>query len=137
MAGVKNNPIKYRYPLLFFFSRLLLLKHSTIIHHVNQRPHAEHKLPWRFFAVRVFIFFGTLSASLSNFFVPNALIYVLHNYLELWWWNSLGFLFSPKKNQTNKTKTNTQPPKKSLCPIYHSLLTSCVVLIDHIALHIN
>lgn len=110
MAGVKNNPIKYRYP--FFFLRLLLLKHSTIIHHVNQRPHAEHKLPWRFFALRVFIFFGTLSASLFNFFVPNALIYVLHNYLELWWWNSLGFLFSPKKN--NKQNKNQHPTTKEI-----------------------
>lgn len=111
MAGVKNNPIKYRYP--FFFLRLLLLKHSTIIHHVNQRPHAEHKLPWRFFAVRVFIVFGTLSASLFNFFVPNALIYVLHNYLELWWWNSLGFLFSPKK-KPNKQNKNQHPTTKEI-----------------------
>lgn len=138
MAGVKNNPIKYRYPFYLFFSPITVVE--TFDYHSSCQPKTTRRAQT---SMKVFLQWGFLSfLELYHhlcpiFFVPYALIYVLHNYLELWWWNSLGFLFSPKKKQTNKTKTNTKPPKKSLCPIYHSLLTSCVVLIDHISLHIN
>lgn len=67
--------MKYRYPFQFFFLLgLLLLKRSTIIHHVNQRPDAEHKLPSRMFCSEGFYLVGTLSATFS-------LLYQLHEFM--------------------------------------------------------
>lgn len=123
--------MKYRYPFQFFFLLgLLLLKRSTIIHHVNQRPDAEHKLPSRMFCSEGFYLVGTLSATFS-------LLYQLHEFMfyifRTLMWNILVFFFNSQHPPIKKS--NTRPPKNSFCPIYHSLLTSCVVLIDLIYTH--
>lgn len=77
MAGVKNKPWQWNTGIhfsFFFLLGLLLLKHSTIIHHVNQRPDAEHKLPSRMFCSEGFYLVGTLAATFL-------LLYQLHEFL--------------------------------------------------------
>lgn len=128
MAGVKNNPIKYRYPFQFFFLRLFDY-HSSCQPKTTRRAQTSMKV---FCSEGFYLFWNFISIFVHFFFVPYAL-FMFYKIIQnsddeiVWVFYSL---------QKNKTKTNTQPPKKSLCPIYHSLLTSCVVLIDHIALHI-
>lgn len=129
MAGVKNKPWQWNTGIhfsFFFLLGLLLLKHSTIIHHVNQRPDAEHKLPSRMFCSEGFYLVGTLAATFL-------LLYQLHEFL----FSDRGIFcfFFKFSTPPNKKKSNTRPPKNSFCPIYHSLLTSCVVLIDLIYTH--
>lgn len=133
MAGVKNKPWQWNTGIHFsFFSSGIIVveTYSTIIHHVNRRPDAEHKLPSRMFCSEGFYLVGTLSATFL-------LLYQLHEFMfyifRTLMWNILVFFFNSQHPPIKKS--NTRPPKNSFCLIYHSLLTSCVVLIDLIYTH--
>lgn len=77
MAGVKNKPWQWNTGIHFsFFSSGIIVveTYSTIIHHVNRRPDAEHKLPSRMFCSEGFYLVGTLAATFL-------LLYQLHEFL--------------------------------------------------------
>lgn len=108
MAGVKNNPLSIPVSILVFFSPITVVEtfdyHSSCQPKTTRRAQTSMKV---FFAVRFFIFFGTLSASLSNFFCTKCFNLCSTQLFRTLMMKQFGFfILSKKKNkQTKQTPT--------------------------------
>lgn len=133
MAGVKNKPWQWNtgihFSFFFFWDYCCWnVRLSFIMSTKDQTQSTNFQVEC--FAVRVFIL---LELCQQHFRCCTNCMNLCSTYLELWCGIFWFFFFNSQHPPIKKS--NTRPPKNSFCLIYHSLLTSCVVLIDLIYTH--
>lgn len=112
MAGVKNNPIKYRYPFQFFFSPITVVE--TFDYHSSCQPKTTRRAQtsMKVFCSEGFYLFWNFISIFVHFFLYHMLYLCSTKLFRTLMMKQFGFfILSKKENQQNK---NQHPTTKEI-----------------------